>query len=275
MPPFTLRRTPTTAQCFTEPLEGLGDAISLDMLLIRGDTFSMGSLSDEPDREDDEGPQHDVTVPTFFMGRYPITQAQWRVVAKMPEVNRELDTDPSNFKGPNRPVERVSWYEAVEFCDRLARYSGRPYRLPSEAEWEYACRAGTKTPFSFGQTLTTELANYNGRYTYNGGPEGEYREETTPVNHFDVANAWGLCDMHGNVYEWCLDHWHGSYGDAPEDGRAWLTEDKDASRVLRGGSWDDSPRFCRSAFCFNYFPVVRYYIIGFRVVCAAPMDSSS
>ncbi|MEO1352272.1 MAG: formylglycine-generating enzyme family protein [Cyanobacteria bacterium J06635_15] len=275
MPPFTLRRTPATAQCFTEPLEGLGDAIPLDMLLIRGGTFTMGSPENEPDREDDEGPQHDVTVPTFFMGRYPITQAQWRVVAEMPEVNRELDIDLSNFKGSNRPVERVSWYEAMEFCDRLAHHSGRPYRLPSEAEWEYACRAGTKTPFSFGKTLTTELANYNGNYTYNGGPEGEYRKETTSVNHFGIANAWGLCDMHGNVYEWCLDHWHGSYENAPEDGSAWLTEDKDASRVRRGGSWYNNPRHCQSASRSSGNPENRHDNVGFRVVSAAPMDSSS
>ena len=270
MPPFTLRRTLLTAQGFTEPLEGLGDAIPLDMLLIRGGTFTMGSPFDEPDRNDDEGPQHEVTVPTFLMGRYPITQAQWRIVAGLPQVNRQLDLDPAYYKGSNRPVENVDWYEAVEFCDRLACHSGRPYRLSSEAEWEYACRAGTDTPFSFGKTLTPELANYDGDETYNGGPEGEYRQETTPVDHFEVANAWGLCDMHGNIFEWCLDHWHNTYEGAPKDGSAWLTDKEETGRIIRGGSWYYDPRYCRSAYRFNTYPVDRSFIIGFRVVCRAP-----
>ncbi|MEO0971372.1 MAG: formylglycine-generating enzyme family protein, partial [Cyanobacteria bacterium J06639_18] len=196
---------------FTEPLEGLGGAVTLDMLLIQGGTFKMGSPPDEPERDAYEDPQHDVTVPTFLMGRYPVTQAQWRVVADMAQVKRALDPDPANFKGSDHPVEQVNWYEAVEFCDRLSRHSGRSYRLPSEAEWEYACRAGTTTPFAFGKTLTSELANYDGRDAYNDGSTGEYIEATTPVNHFGIANAFGLCDMHGNVLEWCLDHWHSDY----------------------------------------------------------------
>lgn len=271
MPPFTIRRTPATVQCYTEPLEALGNAIPLDMILVPGGTFTMGSPDTEPEREYREGPQHQVTVSSFFMGRYPITQAQWRTVAQMDhQVKQELNADPSEFKGPNRPVEQISWYEAVEFCDRLARASGRPYRLPSEAEWEYACRAGTTTPFSFGKTLTPELANYFGQETYNGGPKGVYREQTTPVNEFDVANAFGLCDMHGNVLEWCQDHWHNSYDNSPENGSAWLSEDESEYRVLRGGSWHNFPRNCRSAYRDYTMPGDRYSDIGFRVVCVAP-----
>ncbi|MEM6866807.1 MAG: formylglycine-generating enzyme family protein [Cyanobacteria bacterium P01_C01_bin.121] len=243
---------------------------SLEVVFVPGDTFLMGSPDNEPERIGDEGPQHSVRVPSFSMGRYPVTQAQWRFVAELDAVNRELDPDPSSFKGDNRPVEQVNWYEAVEFCERLSIHTGRAYRLPTEAEWEYACRAGTDTPFHFGATITTELAHYNGNYAYNGGPKGEYREETTPVDRFGVANAFGLCGMHGNVYEWCKDHWHDSYRDAPTDGRAWITVDEAAKRVVRGGSWNDFPWNCRSAYRLSFNPDVRYTDIGFRVVCRAP-----
>lgn len=182
--PLTLRRTSATARYYTEPLDDLGEAIPLQMLLIPAGTFMMGSPEDEPEGEDDEV-QHEVTVPPFFLGRYPITQAQWRAVAAMPQVNLELKSDPSGFEGDNLPVERVSWYDAVEFCDRLSIKTGRPYRLPSEAEWEYACRTGT----------------------------------TTPADHCEVANAFGLCDMHEIVWEWCQDRC-GRYGQTPTDGSA-------------------------------------------------------
>jgi formylglycine-generating enzyme required for sulfatase activity len=268
--PLTLRRTRATTRYYTEPLEGLGDALPLQMLLIPGSSFTMGSPEDEPEHNDREAPQHDVTVAQFFMGRYPITQAQWRVVAAMPQVNRELEPEPSNFRGDNRPVEQVSWYDAVEFCDRLKKHTGRSYRLPTEAEWEYACRAGTTTPFHFGKTFTTDVANYDGNYTYADGSRGEYREETTPVDHFDIANAFGLCDMHGNVYEWCQDHWHENYEGAPNDGSAWLTNDENASRVIRGGSWNTSPRNCRSAYRNDDAPDFRYFNLGFRVSCSPP-----
>jgi formylglycine-generating enzyme required for sulfatase activity len=152
------------------------------MVLIPGGSFLMGSPEAEPDRSDNEGPQHKVTVPPFFMGRYPITQAQWRAVAALPQIKREPRPDPSRFKGDNRPVEQVNWYDAVEFCARLSAHTGRAYRLPTEAEWEYACRAGTTTPFAVGETITTEVANYDGNYTYNNGPKGEDRRETTNPN---------------------------------------------------------------------------------------------
>ena len=266
---LTLRRTAATTRYYTEPLEGIGEAIPLQMLLIPAGTFMMGSPEDELDREEREGPQREVSVPPFFLGRYPVTQAQWRVVAAMQQVNLELDLAPSRFKGDNLPVEQVSWYEAVEFCDRLSAKTGRPYRLPSEAEWEYACRAETATPFHFGKTLTTEVVNYDGNYTYADGLKGEYLETTTPVDKSKVANAFGLCDMHGNVFEWCEDH-SGNYNQTPVDGSAWITDDKEARRMLRGGSWYDAPRNCRSACRNDATPDNRNDSFGFRVSCSAP-----
>jgi formylglycine-generating enzyme required for sulfatase activity len=153
---------------------------------------------------------------------------------------------------------------------RLTKHTKRQYRLPSEAEWEYACRAGTTTPFHFGETISPELANYDARKAYWDGVTGEYRKETTPVDHFKIANAWGLYNMHGNVWEWCQDHWHSNYEGAPEDGIAWLKEDSNASRVRRGGSWINDPRDCRSACRYDDFPDVRDFYLGFRVSCSAP-----
>jgi formylglycine-generating enzyme required for sulfatase activity len=280
---LTLRRTPRTAQGYVEPLLAVGDALPLHMLLVPGGTFLMGQTEAEKAElirqvgEEDykkyygrELPQHEVTVPQFFMGRYPVTQAQWRVVAAMPQVKSELQPDPSRFKGDNRPVERVNWYDAVEFCARLSAHTSRQYRLPSEAEWEYACRAGTTTPFYFGNTLTTEVANYDGNSTYADGPKGEYREETTPVDHFGIANAFGLCDMHGNVDEWCQDHFHSDYKGAPTDGSAWVEGGNSERRILRGGSWGGDPRYCRSAYRADIEPGYDYGYYGFRVVCSAP-----
>ena len=251
-------------------VDPLSDDVDLEMVWIPAGKFVMGSPRNEPDRSNSEGPQHEVTVPQFLMGRYPITQAQWRVVAAMPQVNRALEAAPSSFKGDDRPVEKVSWQDAVEFCDRISAYTNRTYRLPTEAEWEYACRAGSTTPFHFGSTLTTEVANYDGDSTYADGPKGQYRQETTPVDHFNIANAFGLSDMHGNVWEWCQDHWHDNYDGAPTDGSAWLTEDPGASRVLRGGSWIIIPEYCRSASRVDNSPDSRNDFIGFRVCCSPP-----
>ncbi|WP_242052228.1 formylglycine-generating enzyme family protein [Phormidium sp. FACHB-1136] len=212
---LTLTYHKATARYFTEDL---GNNICLDMVLIPGGTFLMGSSEDELERTDAEGPQHKVMVPTFFMGRFPTTQAQWRAVAQLDPVDRELDPAPSESKGENHPVERISWYDATEFCIRLSQLTGRDYRLPSEAEWEYACRAGTATPFHFGETITTDLANYRGmdgdsigwKGNYGQGPKGIYRGETTEVGSFP-PNTFGIQDMHGNVWEWCQDHWHDNY----------------------------------------------------------------
>ncbi|MFM5888034.1 MAG: formylglycine-generating enzyme family protein, partial [Dolichospermum sp.] len=221
---------------------------------------------------DDEIPQHEVTIKPFSMGKYPITQAQWQAVAALPQVNQELKPNPSRFKGANRPVESVSWHDAVEFCARLSNYTKRPYRLPSEAEWEYACRAGTTTPFHFGDTITTELANYDGNYTYGDGPKGVYRGETTEVGSFKIANEFGLYDMHGNVWEWCQDDWHNNYEGAPTDGSAWISNNAKSDKLLlgllRGGSCIHNPDYCRSAYRFYVvagFDYDNYY--GFRVVC--------
>ncbi|MBD1877174.1 formylglycine-generating enzyme family protein [Nodosilinea sp. FACHB-131] len=270
-----------TAQFFTEDkLELSTGQTPLDMVYLPPGSFLMGSPEDELGRYKDEGLQHSVTIAQpFFMAKHPITQAQWRVVAAMPQVERELKPEPSNFKGENRPVEQVSWLDTVEFCRRLAKATGRPYRLPSEAEWEYACRAGTTTPFHFGDSITTDLANYRGTdreyegdiYSgaYGDGPHGEYREETTDVGSFKVANTFGLYDMHGNVFEWCQDWWHEGYEGAPADGSAWLAHDDDAeeNRVLRGGSWDDDPEYCRSAGRVRLAPDRANDLVGFRVVC--------
>ena len=254
------------AQRYEEPL---GSDLVLPIVAIPAGNFIMGSPEDEAERTEREEPQHEVKIPGFFMGQYPVTQAQWRFVASLSRVTHSLKPDPSYFKGDNRPVETVSWFEVVEFCDRLSAHTGRAYRLPSEAEWEYACRAGTTTPFHFGETLSPELANYVGTDAYNGGPTGEYRRRTTPVEHFGIANAFALSDMHGNVWEWCQDHWHESYNGAPTDGSPWLRENEQAASVLRGGSWDRIPGFCRSAFRFNNPPDNRSDCIGFRVVCSA------
>ncbi|MGK7913119.1 MAG: formylglycine-generating enzyme family protein [Synechococcus sp.] len=269
MAELILQRRQETARYFPE---ALGTDIELDMIWVSGGSFEMGSPDSEPERYNDEGPQHPVTVPNFFMGRYPITQDQWRFVAEQIEqVNRSLEPDPAVFKGEKHPVESISWFEAVEFCDRLSQHTKRTYRLPSEAEWEYACRAGTKTPFYFGDILTAEVANFDSSVSYNGSPIADSRRKTTPVDLYGIANAFGLCDMHGNVREWCLDHWHDSYEGAPNDGSAWIdgNDDENQSRVWRGGSWANPPRDCRSAYRF-YYPRGSDHGIGFRVVCEEP-----
>jgi formylglycine-generating enzyme required for sulfatase activity len=248
--------------------ENLGEDITLEMVFIPGHTFMMGSA--EGEGYNLEKPIHEVTIPPFFMGKYLVTQAQWKAVAKLPKVNRDLKADPSRFKGDNLPVEKVSWYDVVEFCRRLSEYTGKSYRLPSEAEWEYACRAGTRTAFYFGEIIKTDLANYNGNFTYRDEIKGIYRGKTTPVGSFGVANAFGLYDMHGNIWEWCADHWHQNYQRAPVDGSAWLDENDNNNqiRVLRGGSWNLNPVYCRSAYRLYGVAGNSDHTFGFRVACA-------
>jgi formylglycine-generating enzyme required for sulfatase activity/uncharacterized caspase-like protein len=216
--------------------ESIGNGIALNLIAVPGGNFQMGP-PDGQGYDDDERPQHKVTVKPFFMGRHQVTQAQWKAVAFLPETGRDLEASPSRFEGDNLPVEQVSWSDAVEFCERLSKQTGREYRLPSEAEWEYACRAGTTTAFHFGETLTSDLANYNATETYGDGPNGKPRRRTTEVGSFP-ANAFGLYDMHGNVWEWCSDHWHKNYVEAPTDGSAWLSTDKNsAGRLLERRSY--------------------------------------
>jgi formylglycine-generating enzyme required for sulfatase activity len=242
----------------------LGNGVLLDMVNIPAGTFLMGSPEEQG--SGNERPQHSVTVRSFAIGKYAVTQAQWRAVAALPKIKQELNPDPSRFKGDHRPVEQVSWYGAVEFCDRLSQKTGKKYRLPSEAEWEYACRAGTTTEFYFGQTLTHELARCKDHiWMVLMAVTGE----TASVGSYN-PNAFGLYDMHGNVWEWCTDHWYENYQGAPIDGSAWLSEDENVSRVVRGGSWNNDPGYCRSASRVTSKPCRTIDTTGFRVVCLAP-----
>ena len=299
-----LLRQPLRVRGFREPL---ADGLALTMIWIPPGRFWMGSPKDEPERDAPEGPQHLVQLAGFFMAQTPITQAQWRAVARWtpPKGERwqqELDPAPSFFQQESlrkygtpeslallegerntdqRPVEHVSWDDAMEFSRRLNKRlgpsAGRTYTLPSEAQWEYACRAGTSTPFAFGETLTAELANYRATETYGNGAKGEWRKQTTPVGMFP-ANAWGLHDMHGNVWEWCLDAWHGSYEGAPTDGSAWMDgqgeQAVERSGPVRGGSWSNHPKECRSASRVRYRPESEFRLFGFRVVCLPQSPSA-
>ncbi|OLT58318.1 formylglycine-generating enzyme family protein [Moorena bouillonii] len=314
MPKLTIKRPKQTFQGYREYIDG----IPLEMVLIPDGTFTMGAPESEEGSSDTERPQHDVTISSFLMGRYPITQDQWKAIASRSDlkVNQDLDPDPSYFKQPyqwidrwRRPVENVNWYQAVEFCHRLSKLTGKEYRLPSEAQWEYACRGVTKPlnlengesypPFHFGETITTALANYretddkDSRSSGDGrGPKGEYRNETTPVGYFKVVNSFGLSDMHGNVWEWCADDWHSNYEGAPTDGSAWIdnnelenvntenksysakNHDQSPSSVMRGGSWTINPNYCRSALRVNDDRRYdRNNANGFRIVCVSGMKS--
>lgn len=248
--------------------QDLGNQVNLEMVMISGGAFWMGSPETEQGRERSETLRHNVSVPAFWMSKYQITQEQWQAIAALPKVNRDLDPAPAYFKGANRPIEQVSWKDAVEFCDRLTQKTRRQYRLPSEAEWEYACRAKTVTPFHFGETITSALANYNGRYFYGAGSTGVYRAQTIDVGSFS-ANAFGLYDMHGNVWEWCLDYWHDSYTGSPVDGSAWTAGKDTGDRLLRGGSWYSKPERCRSADRLKRNLDNRHESIGFRIVCSS------
>jgi formylglycine-generating enzyme required for sulfatase activity len=231
----------------------LSNNVQLEMIYIPSGIFHMGSNEIESER-----PIHIVNIKPFFLGKYPITQAQYYAVT---------GEDPSHFKGFTLPVEKVSWDMAQDFCQKLSEITGHKFRLPSEAEWEYAARAGTTTPFYCGETISTELANYDGNYTYADGLKGVYREKTTDVGSFP-PNPFGLYDIHGNVWEWCEDSWHENYVGHPNDGSAWVTNDENYSiRILRGGSWNDTPTYCRVANRINGNCVNIVNEIGFRVCC--------
>ena len=261
-------------------VEDLVNGINLEMAYIPSGTFLMGAPEDEKEHYfnnmwERTQPQHQVTVQPFYMGKFTVTQAQWEVVANLPGIKESLKKiDRSYFKGNNQPVDQMFSCNAVDFCESLSKITGRKYRLPSEAEWEYACRAGTTTPFHYGETITTDLANYNGRFfTYASEPRGEQRHEITPVGQFP-PNAFGLYDMHGNLQEWCQDSWHENYIGAPTDGSAWIgnntSENKNKKyyhRVFRGGRWNGNPRCCCSAFRLRETGCGNYCFMGLRLAC--------
>ena len=246
--------------------EALSDQERLEMVAIAPGKFWMGESRSEVGRSRYESPRHPVRINPFFLSKYPITQAQWSAVTALPKVNLDLDPAPAYFQGEQRPVENVSWLEAIEFCDRLRQHTGRQYQLPSEAQWEYACRAKTNTPFHTGETITSDLADYIGTYAYKAEAKGQYRRSTTPVGGFS-PNAFGLYDMHGNVWEWCADSWHTNYQGAPRDGRPWLASKDHSLKSIRGGSWQNAPDKLRSASRSGYMETALNRLIGFRVSC--------
>ena len=234
----------------------LGKDVTIDLVGIPGGKYLMGSPDNEPERSNEESPQHPVIIRPFLMGKYPVTQNQWERIMK---------NNPARFtEDSNNPVEKVSWFECWEFCQKLSEKIGREFRLPTEAEWEYSCRGKTKTPFHFGNTIATELANYNGEYAYDSGREGEYRSKTTKVGSFS-PNSFGLYDLHGNVAEWCADHWHDNYQNAPHNESAWVENNTKGSRVLRGGSWLHLPGSCRSSHRLSSSPESKSDAFGFRI----------
>jgi formylglycine-generating enzyme required for sulfatase activity len=275
--------TQSDAKATTQPAKtltlDLGNKVTMKLVQIPAGKFLMGSPDSEQKeaaksaaasglKEEDvkkwfenESPQHEVTISkAYYMGIYDVTQEQYEQV---------MGKNPSQFKGAKNPVETVSWDDAREFCKKLSAKAGKTVQLPTEAQWEYACRAGTKTPFNTGETISTDQANYNGNYVYGNGAKGEYRQKTTPVGTFK-PNAFGLYDMHGNVWQWCADRYDEKYyGNSP---KADPTGPADGNaRVLRGGSWCYNPLHCRSAFRYLSSPDYRF-IIGFRVVVAEGVD---
>jgi len=265
------------AEFFTEDL---GNGITLEMVAIPGGTFLMGTSDAEIDRLCKaynvdyfkwESPQHEVKIPTFFMAKYPVTQAQYQAI---------IGSNPSSFKNnPQNPVEQVSWDDTQSFCRKLKELTKKDYRLPTEAEWEYGCRGlisptplikgNDYPPFYFGETITTDYVNYDGNYPYGKAPQGQYRQQTNPVGQFP-PNAFGISDLHGNVWEWCADGWHDSYADKPDnlknDGSIIWTSDEASTRILRGGSWLIYSWYCRSAYRNGNFADALNYLYGFRLV---------
>lgn len=298
-----IREEPGSAEYFAEDL---GNGVTLDIVNIPGGEFQMGVTDQEVEEavknalsyefygfdEADHRrwatmgtPLHWVRVPDFSMGKFLITQEQWQQVAKMKKVKIDLKPEPAHFRGEKLlPVDSVNWYQAVEFCQRLSKHTGNKYRLPSEAEWEYACRAIPSpptphplgegriySPFHFGTTITPEYVNYDGSYPYAQAAKGEYRGKTTPVGSFP-PNGFGLYDMHGNLWEWCEDDWHDSYDRAPKDGSAWIDNDDYSQseplvKMMRGGCWQTFAGGCRSGDRLWDGAEFDWQHYGFRVVC--------
>jgi len=288
-------RLPTDRASASSFTETLGSGVGIDMVLIPAGMFTLGSPKYELERRSNEGPQRSVTLGSFLMSASPVTQAQWAAVVAehAAKITHELDPLPSFFKGDNFPVETITWNQAVEYCRRLAELTGRDYRLPSEAEWEYACRAGSTGPFNVGPTITTDLANYCGEGgavcgksdgktvtsdeydgvtylsgAYGQGPTGIFRATTTPPGTFP-PNRFGLYDMHGNVWEYCFDDVTTSYAEAPTDGSAFLTGSPGGDKILRGGSWSHNSAICRSAYRDRMSPDFPGWPgrVGMRIVC--------
>jgi formylglycine-generating enzyme required for sulfatase activity len=229
----------------------LGDKLDLELVYLSGGKFTMGSVAQRNER-----PPHAVSIAPLHFGRYPIRQDQWAWVAGLPMVERSLEINPAHFPAAQHPVDNVSWLDATEFCQRLSRHTGQIYRLPSEAEWEYACRANTQTAFAYGDSLTPDLANFAGR------------DRTTAVGSFP-PNGFGIYDLHGNIWEWCADLWHENYVGAPGDRQPWLTNPASDHRVLRGGSWFNNQWNCRSSNRNWVNPEVRSWLYGLRVVTSS------
>lgn len=236
------------------------------MVVIPGGTFTMGSPPDEAGRYDNERQKPGVQIDAFAIARTPVTFAQWDACVadgKCPAIE-----DDEGWGRGSHPVINVSWNDAQTYIAWLnAKVADvDPYSLPSEAQWEYAARAGTVTPFAFGETISTDQANYKGNYTYGTGVEGEYRRRTVAVDELEAANAWGLRHMHGNVWEWVEDVYENDLSKTSTDGSAHVPEgaSPDSRRVVRGGSWSYKPRFLRSAFRYGYGPGNRNLNVGFR-----------
>ncbi|MBX2858689.1 MAG: SUMF1/EgtB/PvdO family nonheme iron enzyme [Cellvibrionaceae bacterium] len=231
--------------------EVLSDTESLNMIAVQSYRPWLGNTDRSQNISPYEARPQSIDIAPFYLGRTAVTQGQWRAVAALPMVAKEIDPEPACFSGDNHPVECVSWHDAQEFCLRLSAKSGRNYRLPLEAEWESACRAGTISPFHYGATLSSELANYSALHSYDSEVHGIYRRSTVPVGQF-TPNAFGLSDMHGNVWEWCADSWQSGADNANR-------------RVLRGGSWADPPVKLRSASRMGYAAESLNRVIGFRI----------
>ncbi|MFN2142713.1 MAG: formylglycine-generating enzyme family protein [Candidatus Promineifilaceae bacterium] len=238
-----------------EILFDIGAAQPLTMIALPGGEFMMGSPVGEG--YEDEKPRHIVKVRPFLIGRFPVTQAQWTAVMGAGKKLR--------FSGSQKSVHDVTWLEAQEFCRKLTAITSHLFRLPSEAEWEYACRAGSDSAFSCGATITTEFANYNGLFPYLDAPEGEYRHVLLDVGSFP-PNPFGLHEMHGNLWEWCADPWHENYEDAPGDSQSWEARGSNSYRVARGGSWHETADLCRSAVRLKLMAADGDEMVGVRVV---------
>lgn len=233
-------------------IQDLGNGVNLEMVQIPGGKYLMGSREE---RCDWEFPEHEVKLPNFFMSKYPVTQEQYKSIT---------GANPSMFKGDQLPVENVSWNNAVSFCEELATKTGKSYTLPSETQWEYACRAGTGTAFYFGDSINSDLVNYNGNYSYGLVHKQKFRQKTLAVGSL-MPNPYGLYDMHGNVYEWCLDDWHSNYNGAPDNQNPWFSRSS-RWKVVRGGSWNTSPQDCRSTSRSLHMADSACGDIGFRLV---------